>query len=254
MPPRLKSKCMGQPMYKKRVCKPCDSMHFSSDDKCYPKPKPKPKPRHEDECENTVNIWTNICVNQSNKVEANGGDGGAGGSSTAGSASSVATSGGEASNTQKINTATDAARPPKGPDPNGIKPAADDETESIEEEEVSTLEDVGNVTTTSASTAGDGGEGGRGGEVSATQSNNAEINVDNTNVIILSCNGQYPPTGLNIGGGSRQLDIRVNEQGETFINGQKMEERNMPDGTRVYVFHSSENSKQVKDAGSENIE
>lgn len=246
MPPKSKTKSAGQPMYKKRVSKPCcDAMYFSSDRDCK---RSKPEPWHKDDPENVVNINTNISVNQSNVAEANGGNGGSGGSAAAGSASSIATGEGDSSTDLRVNSETETNGTQKVPGDNASPAAAADETGAAEQDKVNPLQDVAAVATESTATGGAGGAGGAGGGVTATQSNDSSITVENCNVVIVASKDVdlYPPTTVSVGG-SRQLDIKVNEKGEAFVNGQKMEERTVPGGTTVYVYHDSQNTSQVQE-------
>lgn len=82
-----------------------------------------------------------------------------------------------------------------------------------------------------------GGAGGAGGD--ATSVNYASVVVDN--VVIINSNvdgdGQYP--AYTIGTGNRKLEIKLDENGETFVNGTKMDEQTLGDGTKVLIFRDS---------------
>jgi len=202
-----------------------------------------PKPPHEEEtCENVVNINTSVQVTQSNQADANGGSGGSGGSAAAAAAigernevEAEACSSTKTENEVENETESES-------EINSKKLAA--EAADVAPEDAEALEDLeGTNTQTVAASGGSGGEGGRGGEVS--QSNSASITIDNVNVIVLACNtdigGSCPALTLNRG--DRQLDLKIDEDGNTFVNGKKMEEVALENGTKVFVFRDSENKK-----------
>lgn len=90
-------------------------------------------------------------------------------------------------------------------------------------------------------TGGNGGNGGTGG-AGGTVTNTAVVTT--VNVIVISDNevGTTPGLTIGTGNGNGKLDISSDESG-TFVNGQKMEESALGDGTKVYIFRNSEVKK-----------
>ena len=78
--------------------------------------------------------------------------------------------------------------------------------------------------------------GGNGGTVTNTAV------VTTVNVIVFSGNETGTTPGLTIGTGNRNIDISADENG-TFVNGQKIDETALDDGTKVFVFRDSEVKK-----------
>jgi len=233
-------------MYKNNNCKPKTGrgpvkysrnpgIPIGSNRCCCPKPPPE-----DEKCENVVNINTSVQVTQSNQADANGGSGGSGGSAAAAGAigernevEAEACSSTKTENEVENETESEI---------NSKKLAT--EAADVAPEDAEALEDLeGTNTQTVAASGGSGGEGGRGGEVS--QSNSASITIDNVNVIVLACNTDIGGTSpaLTLNRGDRQLDLKIDEDGNTFINGKKMEEVALENGTKVFVFRDSENKK-----------
>jgi hypothetical protein len=179
-----------------------------------------------EECENTINIINKVCINQN--ANAEGGDGGEGGDAENGDA----TGGSAAAASGLIAIAANVT------DPEIEIPISDDliqkEQAALETEQVngSGTAATGGNATIGTSAGGAGGAGGDGG----TASNTATVAIEN--VIIISCNSDTP-NGVSIGTGSRTLDIKVDENGDTFVNGEKMDEKKLSDGTKVLIFRSN---------------
>lgn len=177
-----------------------------------------------EECENTINIINKVCINQ--KASADGGDGGdaENGDATGGSASAAAASG-------LIAIAANVDNP-------DIKIPISDDLRRNEKGELETEQSNG-TGTSAAATGGNAtigtSEGGRGGD-GGTASNAATVSIEN--VVIISCNSDTP-NGVSIGAGGRTLDIKVDENGDTFVNGEKMDEKKLSDGTKVLIFRNS---------------
>jgi len=41
----------------------------------------------------------------------------------------------------------------------------------------------------------------------------------------------------------RQVDVKIDENGDTFVNGKKMDEVPLENGTKVFIFRDSESKK-----------
>lgn len=83
-----------------------------------------------------------------------------------------------------------------------------------------------------------GGLGGSGG----ISFNYADIEVNNILVIIGNNNnggGGYPPVSLGMNG--TDFQITSDEYGNTLLNGEKMNEQALADGTRVFLFKNKKN-------------
>ncbi len=84
----------------------------------------------------------------------------------------------------------------------------------------------------------------------------ATVTIDATQVSVLvvpvldSFNSLVPAiTTYKLSMDEKDLDIQVNKDG-TYINGQKMEEQELEDGTRVFVYRNNEVKKYEKRAES----
>lgn len=75
-----------------------------------------------------------------------------------------------------------------------------------------------------------GGLGGSGG----LAYNCANIRVNNIVVVLGNSTHMTQPVSFGINGD--KLEITTDEEGNTFINGIKMEESALPDGTKVFLF------------------
>ncbi len=187
--------------------------------------------RENEECENTINIINKICINQ--KADAEGGDGGDGGDTENGNV----TGGSAAAATGLIAIAANVT------DPEIEIPLSDDlvqkEQEELEAEQANGSGTVatGGSATIGTSTGGNGGNGGNG-----TASNSSSITINQTIAISITCNSDTP-SGVRIGTADRTLDIEVDENGDTFVNGEKLDDKELSDGTKVLIFKSSQSEK-----------
>lgn len=178
--------------------------------------------------DNTIDISTTITISQT--ATSAGGAGGAGGDGG---------EGGDASQANgliavAINEIEAGIEIPTVPEALGVEEAVS--TEQLQQLEKSRPQQNEDGTTASGGDA-NGGAGGAGGD--ATSLNYASVEVDN--VVIINSNvdgnGQYP--AYTIGTGNRKLEIRVDENGEAFVNGTKMDEQTLGDGTKVLIFRDS---------------
>lgn len=80
---------------------------------------------------------------------------------------------------------------------------------------------------------GDGGAGGAGGSAS----NSSSISIENV-LIINGDTAQYGSYSLGTNG--KKLNITVDEDGNTLVNGKKLDEEELEDGTKVLIFRNSE--------------
>lgn len=192
---------------------------------CYPKPYPK------EECENTVNINTSVSICQTaNASGGDGGDGGYGGAAAGGSAAAASASGEDAS-------AAASASSNAGGGSNGNGGLASDPTDLADplDSETSTASATGG-----SATGGSGGEGGNGG-IGGTASNSASVQVDN--MVVICCDGKGPDQTIRLGMNDRKVEITVDKDGNTLVNGQKMDEQELENGTKVFIFRNSEAKK-----------
>lgn len=179
--------------------------------------------------DNTIDISTSISISQTatsaGGAGGDGGDGGeGGGASQAYGLIAVA-----------INEIEAGIEIPTVPDALGEGDTALD-AEQVKQLQQSRPHQNDDGATASGGDA-NGGAGGDGGN--ATSLNYASVVVDN--VVIINSNvdgdGQYP--AYTIGTGNRKLEIRVDENGEAFVNGAKMDEQTLGDGTKVLIFRDS---------------
>lgn len=194
----------------------------------------QPKPCHGREDKNTVHVTTNVSISQ--RAEANGGNANGGnGGNAGGSAAASAASGENASaNSSALNAFVGEPRV-SSDDPEPQNDAA------IEEESVVSA-------TVGSATGGNGGSGGTGGNGGAA-SNSSAVQVDN--MIIICCDGNGPGTAIKLGTNDRKVDITVDQDGNTFVNGKKMDEEELENGTKVFIFRNTEVKKM--EAGSAEI-
>lgn len=186
--------------------------------------------KNDNECENTINIINKVCIKQD--ANAQGGDGGDGGDAENGNA----TGGSAAAASGLIAIAANVSNPE-------IEIPVSDDLQKKDEAELETEQAngsgaaaTGGNATIGTAAGGTGGAGGNGG----TAENNATVAIEN--VVIISCNSDTP-TGIRIGANSRTLDIEVDKDGSTFVNGEKMDEKELSDGTKVLIFRSSNSEK-----------
>lgn len=173
---------------------------------------------NEEEIINHIDLRTIVTINQT--ANSTAGDGGDGGDAEGGDASQA--SGLIAISANEIDAELEIPRSAPGVPVNGEPNAAQP------------LEDPTGASGGDA-TGGDGGNGG-----SATSSNTASATVDVENVIIIAGSSDGPPPVYTIGTRNRNLEIRVDENGDTFVNGKKMEEQALEDGTKIMIFKDSQ--------------
>ncbi|MEL7655702.1 MAG: hypothetical protein AAGU75_07325 [Bacillota bacterium] len=128
-------------------------------------------------------------------------------------------------------TADQAAAPNQAAETNGLLDDLDASLDAV-------LQGEGATAIGGDAAGGNGGNGGTGG-AGGTVTNTAVVTT--VNVIVFSNETENTP-GLTIGTGSGNLDISSNESG-TFVNGQKLDETALGDGTKVYIFRNSEVKK-----------
>lgn len=208
--------------WRKCCCDPCDQW---DEDK---------KQKEREKCDVNIHTSINICQNgEANGGEANGGNGGdaTGGSAAAASAESEGE--GDASAEASVSVSQKSKN-------NDVRTGTN---RSPAAEEIAELDNVvlgeGASAIGGDATGGNGGAGGAGGN-GGTVSNSATVTVENTVVVVCDGNGA---AGLRINGNGRNLDIEVDENGDTFVNGQKMDEEKLADGTKVFLFKNSEVKK-----------
>ena len=176
----------------------------------------------EEENINHIDLRTIITVNQT--ATSTAGDGGDGGDAEGGDASQavglIAISANEIETELEIPTAAPGL--PVNRAQNDIQPL---------QEEPATGASGGDAT---------GGDGGNGGD--ATSSNTSSVTVDVENVIVITSSTDGPPPVYTIGTRNRNLEIKVDENGDTFVNGNKMVEQALDDGTKVLIFRDSKTS------------
>jgi hypothetical protein len=177
----------------------------------------RPKPRHEEECENNVHVNTTVSITQS--ADASGGNGGAGGNG--GSAASAAASGEDASASASVSIS-------EGLSGNNLVPEPAEAVNTLQEESAATA------------TGGSGGDGGNGG-IGGAATNTASVTIDN--VIMICCHGKGPDSAIRLGMNERKVDITVDKDGNTLVNGKKMDEEELENGTKVFIFRNSEAKK-----------
>lgn len=177
-----------------------------------------------------INICNSITMTQSSS--ANGGSGGNGGSngnasSSASASAAAADRGGTAiaANTEIIGSESEDT-------------AAETAQPAGQEENLLQADPSASASATSGAatigSAGAGGAGGAGG-VSANSAT-AEIN----NVVVLSYGGSGAAPGFQIGLNEKKLDIRIDEDGTAYVNGKKMKESQLENGTKVFIFNDSQ--------------
>lgn len=90
-----------------------------------------------------------------------------------------------------------------------------------------------------------GGAGGTAGD-GGTVSNSAITTVVDVVVVVGSGNGNnntggdgtIEPIALDLNG--RKVNIQLSDNGQTYVNGERLEEQQLGDGTKVYVFRKEE--------------
>ncbi|MEL7647590.1 MAG: hypothetical protein AAGU76_05825 [Sedimentibacter sp.] len=168
---------------------------------------------------NHIDLRTTVSINQT--ANSTAGDGGDGGDARGGDASQA--TGLIAISANEIDAELEIPRSAPGVPVNG---------------ETSTVQPLQEEPTGASGGDAAGGEGGNGGN--ATSSNTATVSVDVENVVVIANSSDGPPTAFTIGTRNRNLEIRVDENGDTFVNGKKMEEQALEDGTKVMIFKDSQ--------------
>lgn len=179
--------------------------------------------------DNTIDISTAITINQT--ATSSGGAGGDGGNGGEGGGASQA----YGLIAVAINEIEAGLEIPTIPEALG-EGEAEIGTEQIQKLQQSRPPQNEDETTASGGDA-NGGDGGAGGNAASV--NYASVVVDNVVIINSNVDGnrQYP--AYTIGTGNRKLEIKVDENGETFVNGEKMDEKTLDDGTKVLIFRDS---------------
>lgn len=181
------------------------------------------------ESDNTIDISTAITINQT--ATSSGGAGGAGGNGGEGGDAAQA-SGLIAVALNEVEAGLDTQTIPLLNSLNSEEAVA--RTAQLQEQFKKRPHDNENGTTASGGDA-NGGAGGSGGDASSV--NYASVTVENVVIINSNVNGENP--GYTIGNANRNLEIKVAENGDTFVNGTKMDEQTLGDGTKVLIFRDS---------------
>lgn len=179
----------------------------------------------EDEYDNNIYINTNIDIDQ--EANATGGDGGNGGEAEGGGAALA--SGGLipiAINELEIEANLDFGLPVD---------------QALGQDALLTPQPPnGTGTTVSGGDAdADGGDGGN-----ATSTNIAEVTVEN--VIIIAGNSDHPMPPIHLGSNGRNMDIKIDKEGNAFVNGKKLDAQNLEDGSKVLIFRDNQVKKEEK--------
>lgn len=173
---------------------------------------------------NIININNNLSINQT--ANAQGGSGGPGGNASNGDA----TGGNAAAASGLVAIAANII------DPDIEIPLLDDLRGSQPDENADALANgsgtnaSGGSATIGTAAGGAGGFGGNGG--TATNS----VSVSFENIVIISNNSDGPASEYRIGMNDRNLNFRVDENGDTYVNGKRMDSEELDDGTKVYIF------------------
>ena len=223
-------------------------------------------------CKSDVNLCTSVNIWQNG--EANGGDGKGGdayggdtkgGNAAAASADSILSGGGASASASAgapyngvtattddvkgmaddVNVKTNddkATDVDKAIKTKNLTPEVADALKSLLDLEVASTIAIGEAVArggnaTGGDTKGGDGTGGNGGTVC----NSATVIVEN--VVVISCNENGLEPAISLGMNDRKVNINVDEDGNTFVNGQKMEEQQLENGTKVFVFRDSTEKK-----------
>jgi hypothetical protein len=199
-------------MYQDNSCSWCYGQPINKEQK-YDENETNDKREH---CESDVNICTSVNIWQDGEANGGNANGGNGGDATSGSAAAASTE----------------------------SEGEDEDDQSTTPEEPASLESELSGENASAiggdATGGAGGAGGTGG-TGGSVSNSASVSVENVVVICCDENGSAPC--LTLGTNNRKVIIKVDENGDTYVNGQKMNETELEDGTKVFIFRNSEVKK-----------
>lgn len=181
--------------------------------------------REEDENENNIYINTNICIDQ--EANATAGDGGDGGEAEGGDAA-FATGGLVNVAVNEVDIDADIEFPIPGLDANQTE-----KLQPTQAPETNTGAQGGDAT---------GGDGGNGGNATAT--NVAEVTVEN--VIIIAGYSDNPVPLINLGSNGKNMDIKIDKEGNAFVNGKKLDSQELGDGSRVLVYRENQVKKEEK--------
>lgn len=219
-------------------------------DKCDKHEKDKcDKHKRKEESENEIDATTtvNICQN-ANASGGNGGSGGDGGDAYGGSAAaaSAESEGGEG------DASASATVCENGPDAvQTLRKAM--ANPNLSEQDLQSLQELldlqlgasvaigdaaaagGNAT---GGNGGNGGAGGAGGAITQT----ASVTVENY-VIINAADNLTTPPKMKLGINGKHVEVTMDENGNTFVNGQKMDEQQLDNGTKVFIFRNNEVKK-----------
>ncbi len=213
---------------------------------CCPYPWDYDKKKHNDEeqCDTDIKISTsvNICQNaEADGGDANGGDGGftIGGSAAAASAEYELEDGARVAAIvprSGLNaTVNGNSENENSSNRNLLSKRSSRSLTTENAKALPSLLDV-NADVAIGDAAAIGGDGVNGG----TASNSANVTVEN--VIVVTCSEIGTPA-LSIGSNQRRFNINMDENGNTFVNGQQLEKKTLDDGTKVFVFRNSEVKK-----------
>lgn len=186
--------------------------------------------------ERTIDASTNIKIIQ--KTDASGGDGGDGGNSgnaVGGSATAASAACGSLAVASASSEADSSDFPPWRPC-NGFSDLEQDATN--EERLVNGIPSGGAAATGGSAATAPGGAGGNGG-AGGTATSTASVTVENVVVILSNERNDQSPL-VSLGLNQRQLDISMDESGNTFVNGEKMDEKTLTNGVRVFLFRDSQ--------------
>ncbi|HHY91495.1 MAG TPA: hypothetical protein GX503_07485 [Clostridiales bacterium] len=109
--------------------------------------------------------------------------------------------------------------------------------------DIDVRQDINNLRGGDGGTGGDGGSpGGDGGDAAATQNTTAAIQ----NYTIINCGGDLlsgPGSTVTLDADGQKTELKIDEKGDIYVNGQKMDAKDLGDGAKVFVFR---NSKRVE--------
>lgn len=223
-------------------------------------------------CDNDINIDNTININleaEANGGDANGGDGGNAKGGHAAAANAESEFGGDAEAIASIgrrpNRSYCYGRPLEAnedifvkADAEGISIGANNADGSSDDgasEELNTLNNglglelgasvaIGEAAAAGGSASGgDGGNGGAGGNGGTVEQS---VTASIENVIVIECDGINGPPAIRLGQNDRTIDINVDKDGNTLVNGVKMEETELDDGTKVLIVRNNEVKKNSK--------
>lgn len=221
--------------------------------------------RKDCKCDSDINIYNTIHVCQrgeANGGDANGGDGGDAKGGSAAAANAESNNGGNSGSEASINSGIDrcyrygealeagdslCARANANDANSGFNNANGSNDAGIPVTPLTPLSNglelgasiaLGDAAAAGGSASGgDGGNGGAGG-AGGTVTQTVETTIEN--VVVINCDGQNGPPGLRFGQNGRTIDIRVDEKGNTLVNGEKMDEKILENGSKVLIVRSDD--------------